>query len=40
MNVGVETTVNTDTIILLAVAIALAGIVIVLATVMARKIGK
>ncbi len=37
MNIGVETTVNTDTIILLTLAIAIAGVLIVLAALLARK---
>jgi uncharacterized integral membrane protein len=37
MNVGVETTINTDTIILLALAIALAGALIVVTAMIARK---
>ena len=38
MDFNLETTINTDTIILLALAIAVAGVLIVLASVMARKL--
>lgn len=38
MDFNLETTINTDTIILLSMAIAVAGVLIVLAALMARKI--
>lgn len=38
MDFNLETTINTDTIILLSIAIAVAGMLIVLASLMARKI--
>lgn len=38
MDFNLETTINTDTIILLALAIAVAGVLIVLASLMARKL--
>jgi len=39
MDFNLETTISTDTIILLSMAIAVAGILIVLASLMARKLG-
>jgi len=38
MDFQLETTINTDTIILLSIAIAVAGVLIVLAALMARKL--
>lgn len=40
MEIGVETTVNTETIILLSMALAIAGILIVLVAVSTRKLAK
>jgi hypothetical protein len=39
MDFNLETTISTDTIILLSMAIAVAGILIVVASLMARKLG-